>query len=231
VERELAIPRIEEERRRLVELRALAAQRQHVADPESYEMMDLPTQRAPVVRLPQRRRAQFRANLESVVERVRRGEADGIAMPKVAANTYWRNTPPHAVSAATQQTVVRACTLCKGKCCTGGSDHAWIDVATMRRRIASNPDASTAEIIEPYMAAIGSRTYRDSCIYHGPVGCTLSRELRADICNNYFCEPVARLRCDAPEAESVKAFLVVRDADGRQRGRFVVERGERQVLQ
>lgn len=73
------------------------------------------------------------------------------------------------------------------------------------------------------MSAIGPRTYRGSCIYHGPKGCSLTRELRADLCNNFHCEAMSRFRAGMAEANSASIFTVSRDACGRERGRFIAE--------
>lgn len=223
--RELVEGREQARVRQRAELRARAARRLGVPDPDAYQVLDLPSQRVPIVRLSAPRRAKFRAYLEGLVEWVWHGEVGPIPVREPVAIAHWRDTPPAPVPAATTRAVIRACTLCKGGCCLTGAGHAWIDAKTIRRYIAANPDRSAQEIVDAYMATIKPRSYRGSCVYHGPAGCTQTPALRADICHNFFCRSTDLIRHDvATTADGVKVFFVIRDTSGKPRGSFVNER-------
>ena len=79
------------------------------------------------------------------------------------------------------------CATCQGHCCKGGGDHAYIDERTMARVRRDNPDLEARAIIGLFLARLAPRSYKDSCLFHGPDGCTLGRPLRAELCNAYYC--------------------------------------------
>lgn len=200
------------------ELRAsTAARKRKLRDLETFPIIALPSQRNRLRRVAAGRKQAFRKYLENLVERV------FAAAPTRPAAPEEQTSAPCASSPAGRLTT-RACTLCKGQCCvSGGRNNAWIKLETIVRYRDAHPDGSAHEIVNTYMAAIGSRTYQPSCIYHGSHGCTLSRELRSDTCNNYFCIPVREFHAQAPETADARAFLVFQDRAGAQRGRFVEE--------
>jgi hypothetical protein len=79
------------------------------------------------------------------------------------------------------------CATCRGHCCMGGGDHAYIDERTMARVRRDNPELDARAIIGLYLTRLAPRSYRGSCLFHGPAGCTLGRALRAELCNQYYC--------------------------------------------
>ncbi|HSZ91750.1 MAG TPA: hypothetical protein VK822_20515 [Acetobacteraceae bacterium] len=80
-----------------------------------------------------------------------------------------------------------ACSLCKGWCCRNGDDDAYLDDRTLARVRLARPGTTERAILRVYLERIPPVAYRDSCIFHGKLGCALDRSLRADICNIYFC--------------------------------------------
>ncbi len=79
------------------------------------------------------------------------------------------------------------CATCQGHCCSGGGDHAYIDVRTMARVRRDQPDSDAGAILRQYVSRLAPMSYRGSCLFHGPEGCTLGRALRAELCNAYYC--------------------------------------------
>jgi hypothetical protein len=80
-----------------------------------------------------------------------------------------------------------ACTLCKGWCCKGGEEHAYLDERTMARVRRARPELDARAVLRLYSERVLPASYQDSCVFHGPEGCTLDRALRSDLCNSYFC--------------------------------------------
>lgn len=112
-------------------------------------------------------------------------------------------------------TVARtACGLCRGSCCKGGGEHAYLDERTMARVRQAHPDLEAGAIIRLYVARIPKAAYRDSCIFHGAEGCTLDRALRSDVCNGYFCSALGRFVTN-PDAPA--GVVVVARENGRMR--------------
>lgn len=96
-----------------------------------------------------------------------------------------------------------ACALCKGWCCKGGDEHAYLDERTMARVRHARPELDARGVLRLYGERVPAVGYRDSCIFHGPEGCTLDRSLRSDVCNSYFCSGLGHFVKDADRADSV----------------------------
>lgn len=103
---------------------------------------------------------------------------------------------------------VAACTACQGHCCRKAGDSAYLTAETMARVRAQFPALSDAAIAAVYHAAVPDAGASASCIYHGVHGCTLRRDFRADICNTYFCDPVARVLDSGSSASAVLVVVV-----------------------
>jgi hypothetical protein len=80
-----------------------------------------------------------------------------------------------------------ACTLCRGFCCKGGGDHGYLDERVMARVRQARPELDARAVMRLYVECVPEANYAGSCIFHAEAGCTLSRSLRSDVCNSYFC--------------------------------------------
>jgi hypothetical protein len=80
-----------------------------------------------------------------------------------------------------------ACGLCKGWCCKGGGEHAYVDETTIARVRRERPELNALAVARLYGERVPAAGYEGSCIFHGRQGCTLDRSLRSDVCNSYFC--------------------------------------------
>lgn len=125
--------------------------------------------------------------------------------------------PVHAAENAT-------CAACRGRCCDGGFRNlAYIrpsDVARFRQR---NPGATPQGMADAFLAHLPETHVRDSCLFHGPQGCTIPRSMRTNLCLGYKChwllnisEMVARgspprLVAGFEDHRPRKAFLVTED--------------------
>ena len=107
-----------------------------------------------------------------------------------------------------------ACTLCKGWCCKGGEEHAYLDERTMARVRRDHPEHDARAIIRLYLDRLAARSYRGSCLFHGADGCTLGRGLRAHLCDAYFCDGLRNFQRLAATPERVR---IVARRGGRER--------------
>ena len=80
-----------------------------------------------------------------------------------------------------------ACTVCKGWCCKGGGDHAYLDERVMARVRNARTELDARAVMRLYVERVPAAGYEGSCVFHGAEGCTLDRSLRSDVCNSYFC--------------------------------------------
>jgi hypothetical protein len=91
---------------------------------------------------------------------------------------------------ANSELVKAACSTCRGFCCRKGGDSAYLTADTIARVRMQHPAMSDTDIASVYLNAVPATSMAQSCIFHGEQGCTLRREFRAQICNDYHCDPL-----------------------------------------
>lgn len=96
-----------------------------------------------------------------------------------------------------------ACTMCRGYCCKGGSEHAYLDERVMARVRIAQPDLNARGVVRLYMDSVPAAGYEGTCLFHSEKGCTLDRSLRSDVCNSYFCDMLGEFVKKADKATSV----------------------------
>ncbi len=82
----------------------------------------------------------------------------------------------------------RLCAVCEGRCCQHGGNRAYISAETIRNIRRARPGIRPQAVFNHYMDALANRTVARSCINHTVSGCGLSRDLRSDTCNEFFCD-------------------------------------------
>ncbi|MBA4178511.1 MAG: hypothetical protein C0505_18420 [Leptothrix sp. (in: Bacteria)] len=122
------------------------------------------------------------------------------------------------------------CAQCGGACCTlGGGYHAFVDADVIGRWQAAHDGAGAEAAIADYLARLPEEHVHGACGFQAAGGCVLPRELRADVCNRYVCEPLQALG-DALADDKHRAAVVL-TADGRRLERAaLLQRGQRQPL-
>jgi hypothetical protein len=128
--------------------------------------------------LPARRRRAFRAYLRECIDEAWR--LGGLQRPRL----------PEPTGGDGQARLAAACATCRGHCCGRGGDHAFLDIDAMRGYIGRTRPRSPAAVLRAFLRHLPARSYRDSCVYHGRDGCTLSRAMRANVCNVFYCQAV-----------------------------------------
>ena len=103
-----------------------------------------------------------------------------------------------------------ACSLCRGWCCKGGGDHAYLDERTMTRVRRARSELDARAVLRLYIERVPALGYDGSCVFHGTKGCTLDRSLRSDVCNSYFCSALGNYVKD----DSAAAPVVVVAGEG-----------------
>ena len=112
-------------------------------------------------------------------------------------------------------TVARtACSLCRGWCCKGGGDHAYLDERVMARVRQARPELDARAVIGLYVERVPAASYAGSCVFHGEAGCTLDRSLRSDVCNSYFCTGLGKF---VTNRELPTGAIVIATQDGETR--------------
>jgi hypothetical protein len=117
--------------------------------------------------------------------------------------------------------VQEACGQCRGFCCKGGGEHAYLDDRTMARVLRDHPGLGARAIVRLYVAAVAPASVRDSCLYHGVDGCTLARSLRSSLCNSFYCNG---LKVFLRSEDTADRVIVVAEGGGQARRSAVLRR-------
>lgn len=189
-----------------------------VRAPKSFQLAVIPAAVHQIARLPAQRRREFRDYLKSLIDR-----AASLPVPPVVD----QEPAPEPVSvqdARLQAASGSACACCQGSCCRGGAyTHAFLGVETLQRYRAAHPKQNPRQILAAYLRHIGNETCEGSCVYHRADGCSLPREMRADICNNFYCGGLHEFRANVPATGPVRGFFVATTDDAIQRAALAHE--------
>lgn len=88
----------------------------------------------------------------------------------------------------------KACSLCRGGCCRIGEEHAFLKKETILRYVSRHPDQKPEQVMSAYLTYLPKKTFRESCVYHTETGCSLHRNMRSHVCNDYLCDALYELR-------------------------------------
>ena len=108
--------------------------------------------------------------------------------------------PPRTPAASPSESTTSAldaplCTLCRGRCCRFGLDgRAFLEAHHLRAWLALHPGATWADAVDHWLAFIGVEHLDGSCLFHGRAGCTLPRDRRSDVCNQFACDALEQAR-------------------------------------
>jgi hypothetical protein len=135
----------------------------------------LPTGLSTLAPLPEERRESYRAHLESIL-------ADALSKPDADDSG---SSQPNEES-ATMPLAAELCGRCGGGCCTEGGERAYLNASSIRRVLRTHP-WRPEQLVDQYLARLAPETIADACVNQTATGCGLPREMRSDICNNFFC--------------------------------------------
>jgi hypothetical protein len=186
--------------------------------PESFLLAVIPAAVHRVTRLPALRWREFRNHLQSLIDRA-------TALPISPAVDQEPVTESASIQDARLQAASgNACACCQGSCCRGGAyTHAYLGVETLQRYRAAHPDQSPRQVLAAYMRHISDETCEGSCVYQRADGCSLPREMRANICNDFYCGGLREFRENVPTKGPVRGFFVATTDDAIQRAALVHE--------
>lgn len=107
-----------------------------------------------------------------------------------------------------------------------GGEHAYLGSPDLRRFWSTRPHASGQEIVEAYLGALPERSYAGSCVFHAASGCTLPRDMRAELCNVFLCDDARALENELGQRDPSRTFLVAAGNGELVRGLRVNEKGQ-----
>jgi len=111
-----------------------------------------------------------------------------------------------AVEGAGQEVGVLACVACRGMCCATGHDElAFTDVPTLAQQRLRDPELTAEALRERYVARLPERHLQRGCVFQAETGCTLDRNARAAICNEFSCSLRERMMAGGASASRAVA--------------------------
>lgn len=178
----------------------------------------IPTNDATTSRLPNTRRRRLTEHVRKLVDTIEQSDSARTVRQSLGRQDAEFDEPETPI-------LEHACATCRGHCCQTGGDHAYLDSTDVARFWATRPNASGASIVRAYVAALPPRSYAGSCVFHGSAGCTLRREMRANLCNVFLCDGARELRSRAEQTPTHGAFLVATKDGELRRATYVDEAG------
>ena len=103
----------------------------------------------------------------------------------------------------------RLCIMCKGGCCCSGQEHAYLSTFNMRLLMDKKPEWTGEDIFNLYSEKISHEIMQNSCINNTAEGCALPRELRSDVCNSYYCYPLAEYQKEMQASKKLLSVVAV----------------------
>lgn len=170
---------------------------------EKYPLLAVPHNPRKLTNLPERRKRIFRDRLNQLISSVTES-------PTAIYTGQIHPDPAHAAA----KLLGGACALCKGACCLIGGEHAFLRELTIVRVMRTDPSLRPRHILDQYLSHLGKKTYENTCVYQGEMGCLLPVKLRSNACSDYFCAPLTEFKRRFDEDDKPEgAFVVVRDRE------------------
>ena len=193
---------VADQRQRILQIQAKhAAEDWAVANKIGYDgpVVQVPSGEAGVAALSTERREAHRAHLREALSDAlgNPGEPDAV------------DDPDDHVSADLAARSAQICTACRGACCAGGGNHAFIGEDEIKRQLALHPQRKPEQLLTLWLKHLPETIIAGGCVYQGERGCTLPRKLRSDLCNTYHCSPLDAWRDHAVTGEPLTDALVI----------------------
>lgn len=136
-----------------------------------------------IINLPERRRRAFRDRLMESLSQAAASRAS--SANRVSGDEL--QSSPVVPPLVFDPFLVRGCATCRGRCCNNGHEYAYQDAPTLEAYMRRHPDQRPRHVLEDYLSRIPNKSYENSCVYQEEAGCVLPHEMRATICNEFYC--------------------------------------------
>jgi len=204
-------------REQAARLRRRATSNFGIPDEESFRLAVVPASLSRITRLPAQRRREFRNYLKELIDKAFVRPIPPVVDPGQTAPLSDEDARLRAASG-------QACACCRGSCCQGGGfTHAYLEIATIQRYRTAHPNQRPRGVLAAYMNCVGDETAEGSCVYHRTDGCSLPKDMRADICNNFYCGGLQNFRQKAAVDAPTRGFFVAATEDTIHRAALVHE--------
>ncbi len=163
----------------------------HGYDPGQYPYVVVPTNSKKTTKLPKRRQKLFREFLSNLINETM-SEFEGSKDNKKESNN--KEISRYEAEDNEYPFESKACSICRGGCCGIGEEHAFLKKEILLRYVSGHPDQKPEQVLAAYMEYLPEKSFKDSCVNHTEKGCSLPKNMRSQVCNDYLCDPLNKLR-------------------------------------
>jgi hypothetical protein len=173
---------------------------------DDYPLAILPANQWKLGPLPQERRKALAEKLPPLIEKAMAADAEADPPDSATASDADADSDPDELAV-----LGHACATCRGWCCQGGGEHAYLDERTFRTYKAQHPDKDADQIMADYLSYLPEVSYEGSCVYHTDIGCALPRDMRSDVSRWFLCAGLKDLQGRLPSEGPRRAFAAAFD--------------------
>ena len=101
------------------------------------------------------------------------------------------------------------CAVCRGGCCPGGAEHAYLQPESILSYMTLHPGHTARQILCAYLRGLPEVSMLGGCVNQTDQGCHLPRAMRSDSCNRFVCPSMALAQWREQQAPTLQAMLVV----------------------
>jgi hypothetical protein len=123
--------------------------------------------------------------------------------------------------------VINGCTACRGYCCRGGGDRAFLTVDFFAWQMLCDPTLTKESLRSLYANRLPEFSVEDSCVFHGETGCLLPRSERSNLCNEFHCIELADSMNEVGEQSYRQWVAISHDGDNYLRVSMMADNGLR----
>ena len=175
-------------------------------------VLNIPSDLSKVVFLSDKRRDNYKKHLQDVINRAFK-TTGGDATMDIQHREAWEKLAKVERRFSQNPTLKtisdKICGMCKGGCCSSGSNHAYLSEFTIKNYIKAHPQATPDEILNAYLSSLPAESIENSCINQSANGCVLPKNMRSDICNGFYCHTLESYQKQMTESAELSSIIAV----------------------
>lgn len=175
--------------------------------------------------LPDTRRTAFREHIARCVA----GALEPVVGESSSSSNFIDLPFDHDVNEPDAVTLAHACATCRGHCCLGGGEHAYLKSETIKRLLAAGPGLDPDQAVAVYLARLPGTSYQNACVFHSVDGCALPRAMRSRVCNTFLCKSLQSIQ-DTLDGSPSRTFVAVSMTDDSVKSSALIQEGRLREL-
>jgi len=187
---------------------------QQILTEQSKNTDELPLAVIPGIDIKEERLAQEvkKSFIQFLIKQFRHAKSKTYDLSKDQRELDFRTTKYHIkLDPSDNDIAIKMCTLCRGYCCYRGEKYAYITPTMLKQIIQKNAKKSILSIVRTYTNDLPQHYIKGSCVYHTDKGCSLTPDFRSDVCNNFYCKPLAEAIKDIRKQPKEKRCVIAKN--------------------